>query len=153
MSLGNQIFSIRFSVGKKAEEAFYDEFLLQGVELRKENVTFKQRNKGDKVMNHTPDFYFEEKNIFFEVKMTHNIRTDLFDYSEQWLKKYGNGKSVLYYAIYAKHSPVIEFYNIVDLQQYKTQYKTGKWSDGNEYYIINPEITPKKEMIKISNVF
>ena len=153
MILGNQAFSTRFLRGKEIEEQFYNEFLLQGVELKKENITLQQRNKMDKVLNHTPDFYYEEKNIFFEVKMTYNIRTDLFDYSEQWLKEYGNEESVLYYAIYRKGNPSIEFYNIVDLQQYKTQYNKGKWADGNEYYIINPEITPKKEMVKVSNVF
>ncbi len=153
MKLGNQPFSLRFSVGKKAEEAFYHTFKLNGVELRKENVTLQQRNKMDKVLNHTPDFYYEEKNTFFEVKMTYNIRTDLFDYSEQWLKEYGNEESVLYYAIYAQGNDHIEFYNVIDLQHIKMQYNTGKWADGNEYYIINPEITPHKKLLKVSNIF
>lgn len=153
MTLGNQPFTLRFSVGKQAEEAFHHTFLLNGVELKRENVTLEQRNKMNKVLNHTPDFYYKEKNTFFEVKMTYNIRKDLFDYSEQWLKQYGNEESVLYYAIYSKHNDYIEFYNVVDLQQDKTHYNTGKWSDGNEYYTINPEITAHKKLLKISNIF
>jgi len=118
-----------------------------------ENLSMGQRAQGDEILNHTPDFYWKERDVFFEVKMSYFIRTDLFDLSEQWLKQYGNIGSRLYYTIYAKDNPDIEFYKLDDLQTLKNRYDIGKWaSDGNPYYVIDKEITPHLKLKKMTEL-
>jgi len=145
--LGDKDFSVRFSQGKKKEQKFYDIMTNKyGLHLKSENV--QNRRNLDYVRNHTPDFYCPEKQVFFEVKSTYDIRTDLFDHSQKWMEQYGPKESVLYYVIMIASNPVIEFYGLCDLQHYKTQYDQGKWQDGNKFYHIDKTITPYKQLAK-----